>query len=80
MSDAPHDNHGSTPAAWTLVTLVMIGFLVGSIAVVLANQALVLVGVGIVVLGLVVGKVMQMMASDPQAEKAEEKTGSSAAG
>jgi pyrimidine deaminase RibD-like protein len=58
----------------------MIGFLVGSIAVVLANQTLIVVGVVIVGLGLVVGKVMQMMASDPHAEPAREKTGPSAAG
>ena len=61
MTDV-HDNHGQTPAAWTLVVLVLIGCLVSSIAVVLASEAMFFVGLGIAVLGLVVGKVMQMMA------------------
>lgn len=67
MSDAPHDNHGATPAAWTLVVIVMIGFLVGCIAMVAASEIGIWVGVGIIVLGCIVGKVMQMMASDPDA-------------
>jgi hypothetical protein len=61
---AEHDNHGSTPAAWTLVIIVMIGFLVASIAFVAASETMVFVGVGIIVLGCIVGKVMQMMASE----------------
>jgi divalent metal cation (Fe/Co/Zn/Cd) transporter len=66
-----HDNHGQTPAAWTAVTIIGIGFLVGCVAVVLLNWPLLAASVGIVVLGVVVGKVMQMMGmgkpvSDPQ--------------
>jgi hypothetical protein len=61
MSDE-HDNHGKTPAAWTLVVIVLIGCLVSSIAVLVASTPTFFVGIGIVVLGLVVGKVMQMMA------------------
>lgn len=69
MSDAPHhDDHGSTPAAWTLVVIVMIGFLVGCIAMVAASEVGIWVGVGIIVLGCIVGKVMQMMASSPAEE------------
>ena len=30
---AHHDNHGSTPAAWTAVTIIMIAFLIGGIGV-----------------------------------------------
>jgi uncharacterized membrane protein len=58
---AHRDNHGSTPAAWTAVTIIMVAFLVGGIGVVLALPWLFWVGVGLVVVGLVVGKVMQMM-------------------
>jgi len=58
---AHHDNHGSTPAAWTAVTIIMVAFLVGGIGVVVAQPWLFWVGVGLVVVGLVVGKVMQMM-------------------
>lgn len=58
---AHHDNHGSTPAAWTAVTIIMVAFLVGGVGVVAAQPWLFWVGVGLVVVGLVVGKVMQMM-------------------
>ena len=43
---ADHDNHGQTPAAWTAVTIMMVGFVVGSIAVVQLNWVL-LAGTGI---------------------------------
>lgn len=58
---AHHDNHGSTPAAWTAVTIIMVAFLVGGIGVVVAQPWLFWVGAALVVVGLVVGKVMQMM-------------------
>jgi hypothetical protein len=58
---ANHDNHGSTPAAWTAVTIIMIAFLIGGIGVVVAQPWLFWVGAALVVVGLVVGKVMQMM-------------------
>ncbi|NYI07145.1 HGxxPAAW family protein [Allostreptomyces psammosilenae] len=55
------NSHGHTPAAWTAVTIMMIGFLIGSIAVVLASPTLVVVGLVVVVAGLVVGGVMRQM-------------------
>jgi hypothetical protein len=58
---AHHDNHGSTPAAWTAVTIIMIAFLVGGIGVVVAQPWLFWVGAALVVVGIIVGKVMQMM-------------------
>lgn len=62
MADtAHHDNHGQTPAAWTAVIIMMVGFLVGCVAVVQLNWVLLGVGFVIVLLGAVVGKVMQMM-------------------
>jgi hypothetical protein len=53
--------HGHTPAAWTAVTIVLIGFVVGGVALVVAQPWLAFVGIGIVVLGGIVGKIMQMM-------------------
>jgi hypothetical protein len=58
---AEHDDHGSTPAAWTAVTIIMLAFLVGAIGVVAAQPWLFWVGVALVVVGIVAGKVMQMM-------------------
>lgn len=56
-----HDNHGQTPAAWTAVTILMIASVLGAIGIVSHNYTLFWVAVGLVVVGLVVGKVMQMM-------------------
>jgi xanthine/uracil permease len=57
-----HDNHGHTPAAWTAVILVFLGFVVGGIAVLALNWPLFWIGgAGLVVAGLIAGKVMQMM-------------------
>jgi hypothetical protein len=53
--------HGHTPAAWTAVTIVLIGFVVGGLALILAQPWLAFVGIGIIVLGGLVGKIMQMM-------------------
>ena len=60
MSDQ-HDDHGSTPAAWTAVSIIMFAFLVGGIGVLLALPWLFWVSVGLLVVGIVAGKVMQMM-------------------
>lgn len=54
-------SHGNSPAAWTAVTVMFVGFLISGIALPLALPWLFFVGLGVVVLGAVVGKVMQMM-------------------
>jgi hypothetical protein len=70
------DSHGHTPAAWTAVTIMFLGFLTSGLALVFALEWLFFVGLVVVALGAVVGKVMQMMgmgntvaykdASDPE--------------
>ena len=57
----PHDDHGSTPAAWTAVVIITIAFTVGTVAIILANWPLFWVGVGLVVVGAIVGRIMQAM-------------------
>jgi hypothetical protein len=59
MSDT--HRHGNTPAAWTAVTVVFLGFLVAGIGVVAASPVLGVAGAVIVVAGGVVGKMMQLM-------------------
>ena len=54
-------SHGNTPAAWTAVAVMFTGFLVSGIALPLSMPWLFFVGLVVVVLGVVVGKVMQMM-------------------
>ena len=60
--EAPHDLHGNSPAAWTAVTIVLIAFTVGAIAMVLGpNWLLFWISVAIAVLGALTGKVMQLL-------------------
>ena len=66
MTVHAHDNHGSTPAAWTAVTIVMIAFLVGGIGILVASPVVFWLGVALIVVGVVVGKVMQMMGMGAQ--------------
>ena len=58
---AHHDDHGSTPAAWTAVIIIMIAFLVGTLALIIGSWPMFGVGVALVIVGAIVGKVMQMM-------------------
>ena len=57
------DNHGNTPAAWTAVTVAMLGFLVGGVALMLdpVSMTLFWVGCAIGVASLVVFGVMAKM-------------------
>ena len=55
------DSHGNTPAAWTAVTIMFVGFLLSGIALPVEAPWLFFVGLAVVALGAVVGKVMQMM-------------------
>jgi hypothetical protein len=56
-----HDDHGSTPAAWTAVVIIMIAFVVGTLGIMMGNWVMFWIAVGLVVVGAIVGKVMQMM-------------------
>ncbi|HET6699878.1 MAG TPA: HGxxPAAW family protein [Nocardioidaceae bacterium] len=54
-------HHGNTPAAWTGVTFILIGFVVGGIGLVVGSAWLFWIGVILTPIGLIVGKVMQKM-------------------
>lgn len=54
-----HDDHGSTPAAWTTVIIIMIAFVVGTLAVVMGNWVMFWVAAGLVVLGAIIGGIMK---------------------
>lgn len=71
MSNAVHDNHGQTPAAWTAVIIIIIAFCLGSFAVVIAAPWLFWVSVGLIVVGMIVGKVMSMMGLGAAPEDAD---------
>lgn len=54
-------HHGNTPAAWTGVTIILIGFVVGGIGLVVSSMLLFWVGVALLPVGAIAGKVMSMM-------------------
>lgn len=56
-----HDNHGQSVASWTSVTIIALGFLLATIAVVAGSIALGVVGAVVVVLGAIAGKVLAAM-------------------
>lgn len=55
------EGHGSSPAAWTAVFVALAGALVCSIAFVLANTPIFIVGLVIMVIGGIIGIVMRKM-------------------
>lgn len=59
-------NHGSTPAAWTAVTVCLVGFLVGGIGLVVESWSTFWVGVALLVASGIVGKVMQALGMGAQ--------------
>ena len=54
-------HHGNTPAAWTGVMIILAGFVVGGIGLVIDQMVLFWVGVALVPIGGIVGKIMQKM-------------------
>jgi len=58
MSD---DNHGQTLAAWTASILIMVAFLVGTIGVVIAKPAIFWIGVALLPVAGIAGKVLALM-------------------
>ena len=68
MSTEHHgeNHHGNTPAAWTAVLIMIVGFLVGTIGVMVAKPWLFWVGIALLAVGAIVGKVMAMMGMGKQ--------------
>ena len=64
--EGTHDEgHGHSTAAWTAVTVTLIGAAVLAVAVILASWWLGIIGAVVMVAGVVVGKVMTMMGFGP---------------
>jgi hypothetical protein len=55
-----HEDHGHSIAAWTSVGIILVGAVVTSIAIVMANVPLAIVGAVVIVLGGIAGKVLAM--------------------
>jgi len=54
-------HHGNTPAAWTGVMIILLGFIVGGIGLVIGSWTVFWVGVALVPVGAVVGRIMAGM-------------------
>jgi hypothetical protein len=54
-------HHGNTPAAWTGVTIILLGFIVGAIGLLIGSWVMFWVGIALLPAGVVVWKVMEMM-------------------
>ena len=63
-------NHGSTPAAWTAVAIVLIAFVVGGVGLIFENMLIFWIGVALAPIGAIVGMVMTKMGlgNDPEPE------------
>ncbi|MFC8191627.1 HGxxPAAW family protein [Cellulomonas sp. NPDC057328] len=57
----PPTNHGKTVAAWTTTWTIVLGALVAALGVAFALVWLFWVGMGVIVLGIVLGKVLQVL-------------------
>lgn len=53
-------SHGNTAAAWTSVAIALTAFIVGAVGIVIQMMVLFWVGIGLLVVSAVVGKLMQM--------------------
>lgn len=58
---SPPRNHGHTTAAWVTVGLVILGAVVAAWGVVVAEPWVFWAGLGVVLLGLVLGRVLKML-------------------
>lgn len=53
--------HGNSPAAWTAVVIMLVAFVIGTVAFFFAIEWLVWASVGLVLVGLIVGWIMKRM-------------------
>jgi peptidoglycan/LPS O-acetylase OafA/YrhL len=54
-------HHGNTPAAWTAVTIVLLGFVLGGLALVITSWPLFWIGVACGPIGGIAGLIMARM-------------------
>lgn len=54
-------HHGNTPAAWTGVTIILVGFVLAGIGLVVSSWVIFWIGVALCPIGLIAGKILQLM-------------------
>jgi len=55
------DNHGNTPAAWTAVTIALVGFVVGGVGLMAGSMVVFWIGVAMAPVAIIAGTVMSRM-------------------
>ena len=55
------DNHGNTPAAWTAVTIALLGFVVGGVGLMAGSMLVFWIGVALAPVALLAGLIMARM-------------------
>jgi hypothetical protein len=67
-------HHGNTPAAWTAVVLILVGFTLGGIGLMVDSWPMFWVGVALCPVAAIVGKIMQRMGmgAEPATERSAE--------
>ena len=63
--------HGNSPAAWTAVVIMLVAFVIGTVAFFFAIEWLVWASVGLLLVGLIVGWVMKRMGYGVDAANAQ---------
>lgn len=66
-----HEDHGHSVAAWTAVGIILLGSAIASVAVILPNLLLGIVGAIVIIAGAVAGKVMSMAGYGSNAHHAQ---------
>jgi hypothetical protein len=56
-----HEDHGHTVAAWTAVGIAILAFLVGCIGVVVARPPIFWIGIALLPVALIAGKVLALL-------------------
>jgi uncharacterized ion transporter superfamily protein YfcC len=56
-----HDDHGNTPAAWTVLVIVTAAFIIGVVGLFIGSWTTFWISVGVLALGGIIGLVMRAM-------------------
>ena len=72
MSDVHGESHGNTVAAWTAVIIMIIGSVIAGTAIWYSAIPVFWVGIAVVVIGAITGKVLQVMGYGQAAAPAAE--------
>lgn len=59
VPDLPYPNHGNTVASWAMMSIMMLGAIIGAVGFCIGNSAIFIIGVAVIVLGVVAGIVLR---------------------